>query len=171
MESLALPRMTGAMGGFRGFLCTHQEMNVTVIYRWTLCSFWPRSMKVIASTRRQKKLFLASLPGLLDISGWSLTCSASYFFKSKDLLGGSEKYKMRNTLSLCCLGWKVENVLKKRSITVWPHFLLLEKKIFPLFCKCVAFSWCLLNAAREPIVLIFLLYDWVQRLMLTKTEC
>jgi len=25
--------MTGAMGGFRGFLCTHQEMNVTVIYR------------------------------------------------------------------------------------------------------------------------------------------
>jgi len=23
----------GAMGGFRGFLCTHQEMNVTVIYR------------------------------------------------------------------------------------------------------------------------------------------
>jgi len=30
--------MTGAMGGFRGFLCTHQEMNVTVIYRWEFTS-------------------------------------------------------------------------------------------------------------------------------------
>ena len=54
-----VPRMTGAMGGFRGFLCTHQEMNVTVIYRWTLCSFEPRSMKGRINLEA-KKLFLAS---------------------------------------------------------------------------------------------------------------
>ena len=51
--------------------------------------------------------------------------------------------KIQNTeYSIFVLSWLESGKCSKKEIdiTVWPHFLLLVEKIFPLFCKCVAFS-------------------------------
>ena len=91
-------------------------------------------MKSRINLEAKKTLFVISHGpvGLLDISGSSLTCSVSYFFKSKDLLGGSGQ-KQNTECSIFVLSWLESGKgSKKKTDICLASFFSNSRR---LFCK------------------------------------